>query len=136
VGKWTDRLRAQHETTDKTDKTPLDEGDTGVLSVLSVDPGAENPRQESFVSFVGESGEGAGGPTRRPVGDGATPPASDVRPGSTDKTDKTHRSRAALDPGARCERHRRLLTFAEQLFGTCSWCVYETREVSQRRGPR
>ena len=35
---------------------------------------------------------------------------------------------APPDPGARCERHRRLLTFAEQLFGACSWCVWEDRQ--------
>ena len=35
---------------------------------------------------------------------------------------------APPDPGARCERHRRLLTFSEQLFDACSWCVWEDRQ--------
>ena len=39
---------------------------------------------------------------------------------------------APPDPGARCERHRRLLTFSEQLFGACSWCVWEDRQGEGR----
>lgn len=37
------------------------------------------------------------------------------------------------DPGARCVRHRRLLTFSEQLFGACSWCMWEARRSDTRR---
>jgi hypothetical protein len=31
------------------------------------------------------------------------------------------------DPGARCGVHNRLLTFAEQLHGRCSWCEWQER---------
>ena len=41
---------------------------------------------------------------------------------------RVEESPVAPDPGARCGRHRRLLTFAEQLFGACSWCVWEDRQ--------
>jgi hypothetical protein len=38
-------------------------------------------------------------------------------------------------PGARCERHRRLLTFSEQLFGACSWCVWQDRRGADGNRP-
>jgi hypothetical protein len=141
VGKWTERLHAKQQITDKTDNT---HPDRGLSSVSSVNRADETPQGGGFVSFDGESrsaepetparsGPHVGGPPladfdRLRIADKTDETRADAPPIEDDEAELRRPGRPIrrppppTDPGAYCAVHKRLLTYREQMAGVCSWC--------------